>query len=70
MRVKVTYRPRDAMELLEREPQQRLLDDTLIQTSGGRDEWHFTDPAEGMIGVLFTQRMTDSPEPPKVSTDF
>jgi hypothetical protein len=68
MRVKVTYRPRDAMELLEREPQQRLLDDTLIQTSGGRE--HFTDLAEGMIGVLFTQRMTDSPEPPKVSTDF
>jgi len=23
-----------------------------------------------MIGILFTQRMTDSPEPPKVFTDF
>ena len=30
----------------------------------------YTDPAEGMIGILFTQRMMDSPEPPKVFTDF
>ncbi|WCK52494.1 serine hydrolase [Aneurinibacillus sp. Ricciae_BoGa-3] len=29
-----------------------------------------TDPAEGMIGILFTQRMMDSPEPPRVVTDF
>jgi CubicO group peptidase (beta-lactamase class C family) len=29
-----------------------------------------TDPAEGMIGIVFTQRMMDSPEPPKVFTDF
>jgi CubicO group peptidase (beta-lactamase class C family) len=30
----------------------------------------YTDPAEGLIGILFTQRMMDSPEPPKVFTDF
>ena len=30
----------------------------------------YTDPAEGMIGILFTQRMLDSPEPPKVFSDF
>src|SRR5258705_168164 len=28
------------------------------------------DPAEGMIGILFTQGMMDSPEPPKVFSDF
>ena len=28
------------------------------------------DPVEGMIGILFTQHMMDSPEPPKVFTDF
>jgi CubicO group peptidase (beta-lactamase class C family) len=30
----------------------------------------YTDPAEGMIGILLTQRMMDSPQPPKVFTDF
>ena len=30
----------------------------------------YTDPAEGMIGILFTQRLVDSPEPPNVYTDF
>jgi CubicO group peptidase (beta-lactamase class C family) len=30
----------------------------------------YTDPAEGLIGILFTQRMMDSPEPPTVFTDF
>jgi len=25
----------------------------------------YIDPTEGMIGILFTQRMIDSPEPPK-----
>jgi CubicO group peptidase (beta-lactamase class C family) len=29
-----------------------------------------TDPGDGMIGILFTQRLMDSPEPPKVFTDF
>ncbi|MGB8324572.1 MAG: hypothetical protein WCE52_16555 [Candidatus Acidiferrum sp.] len=45
--------------------------------SGGRFGWTggygttaYTDPAEGMIGILFTQRMMDSPEPPRVFTDF
>jgi CubicO group peptidase (beta-lactamase class C family) len=30
----------------------------------------YTDPAHAMIGILFTQCMMDSPEPPKVFTDF
>lgn len=38
--------------------------------TGGLGTTAYTDPAEGMIGILFTQRMMDSPEPPKVFTDF
>jgi CubicO group peptidase (beta-lactamase class C family) len=38
--------------------------------TGGLGTSAYTDPAEGMIGILFTQRMMDSPEPPKVFTDF
>jgi hypothetical protein len=30
----------------------------------------YTDPQEAMIGILFTQRMMDSPEPPKVFNDL
>jgi CubicO group peptidase (beta-lactamase class C family) len=37
---------------------------------GGLGTTAYTDPAEAMIGILFTQRMMDSPEPPKVFTDF
>jgi CubicO group peptidase (beta-lactamase class C family) len=37
---------------------------------GGFGTSAYTDPAEGMIGILFTQRMMDSPMPPKVFTDF
>jgi len=37
---------------------------------GGTGTSAYTDPAEGMIGILFTQRMMDSPEPPKVFNDF
>ena len=37
---------------------------------GGFGTSAYTDPAEGMIGILFTQRMMESPEPPKVFTDF
>jgi CubicO group peptidase (beta-lactamase class C family) len=37
---------------------------------GGFGTSAYTDPAERMIGILFTQRMMDSPEPPKVFTDF
>jgi CubicO group peptidase (beta-lactamase class C family) len=38
--------------------------------TGGFGITAYTDPAEEMIGILFTQRMMDSPEPPKVFTDF
>ncbi len=38
--------------------------------TGGFGTTAYTDPTEGMIGILFTQRMMDSPEPPKVFTDF
>jgi CubicO group peptidase (beta-lactamase class C family) len=37
---------------------------------GGFGTSAYTDPAEGMIGILFTQRMMESPEPPRVFTDF
>jgi CubicO group peptidase (beta-lactamase class C family) len=37
---------------------------------GGLGTTAYTDPAEGMIGILFTQRMMESPEPPKVFSDF
>jgi CubicO group peptidase (beta-lactamase class C family) len=37
---------------------------------GGLGTTAYADPAEGMIGILFTQRMMASPEPPKVFTDF
>jgi CubicO group peptidase (beta-lactamase class C family) len=37
---------------------------------GGFGTTAYTDPAEGMIGILFTQRMMESPEPPKVFNDF
>jgi len=38
--------------------------------SGGFGTTAYTDPAERMIGILFTQRMMDSPEPPRIFTDF
>lgn len=37
---------------------------------GGFGTSAYTDPREAMIGIIFTQRMMDSPEPPKVFTDF
>jgi CubicO group peptidase (beta-lactamase class C family) len=37
---------------------------------GGTGTTAYVDPAENMIGILFTQRMMDSPEPPKVHSDF
>ncbi len=37
---------------------------------GGCGTTAYTDPVEGVIGILFTQRMMDSPEPPKVFSDF
>ncbi len=38
--------------------------------TGGFGTTAYTDPANEMIGILFTQRMMDSPEPPKFFTDF
>ncbi len=38
--------------------------------TGGFGTTAYTDPAEGMIGILFTQRMMDSPEAPNVFQDF
>jgi CubicO group peptidase (beta-lactamase class C family) len=38
--------------------------------TGGYGTTAYTNPAEGMIGILFTQRMMDSPEPPKAFSDF
>jgi CubicO group peptidase (beta-lactamase class C family) len=38
--------------------------------TGGFGTTAYADPQEGMIGILFTQRMMESPEPPKVFTDF
>jgi CubicO group peptidase (beta-lactamase class C family) len=38
--------------------------------TGGLGTTAYTDPAENMIGLLFTQRSMDSPEPPTVFNDF
>jgi CubicO group peptidase (beta-lactamase class C family) len=38
--------------------------------TGGFGTTAYSDPLKGMIGVLFTQRMMDSPEPPKIFVDF
>ena len=38
--------------------------------TGGFGTCAYTDPVERVIGILFTQRMLDSPESPKVFTDF
>ncbi len=38
--------------------------------TGGFGTTAYTDPAQEMIGILFTQRMMDSPEPPPVFNDF
>lgn len=38
--------------------------------TGGLGLTAYIDPAERAIGILFTQRMMDSPEPPKIFTDF
>jgi CubicO group peptidase (beta-lactamase class C family) len=37
---------------------------------GGFGTTAYTDPSENMIGILFTQRAMESPEPPKVFQDF
>jgi len=38
--------------------------------NGGFGTTAYTDPAREVVGILFTQRMMDSPEPPRVFTDF
>jgi CubicO group peptidase (beta-lactamase class C family) len=38
--------------------------------TGGFGTTAYTDPEERMISILFTQRMMDSPEPPKIFADF
>jgi CubicO group peptidase (beta-lactamase class C family) len=38
--------------------------------TGGLGTTAYIDPAQGVIGILFTQRMMDSPEPPKFFSDF
>jgi CubicO group peptidase (beta-lactamase class C family) len=38
--------------------------------TGGFGTTAYVDPAEKVIGILFTQRMMDSPEPPRVYSDF
>ena len=37
---------------------------------GGLGTSAYVDPAEQLIGILFTQRMMESPEPPRVFSDF
>lgn len=37
---------------------------------GGLGTSAYTDPHEGLIGILLTQRMMDSPQPPRTYTDF
>ncbi|HEX9554847.1 MAG TPA: serine hydrolase, partial [Reyranella sp.] len=50
---------------------------TDLFTTPGRYGWDggygtsgHLDPAEDMVGILLTQRMMDSPQPPRVFTDF
>ena len=38
--------------------------------TGGFGTIAYTDPFEGLIGILFTQKMMASPEPPAVMSDF
>jgi CubicO group peptidase (beta-lactamase class C family) len=38
--------------------------------TGGFGTTAYVDPTEGLIGILLTQRMMDSPEAPRVFTDF
>jgi CubicO group peptidase (beta-lactamase class C family) len=38
--------------------------------TGGLGTSAYTDPAENMIGIVFTQRLMDSPEAPNVFNDF
>jgi CubicO group peptidase (beta-lactamase class C family) len=37
---------------------------------GGLGTSAYTDPTNGVIGILLTQRMLDSPQPPPAFVDF
>ena len=37
---------------------------------GGYGTSAHLDPAEDMVGILMTQRMMESPQPPRVFSDF
>ncbi len=37
---------------------------------GGYGTSWYSDPGEQLTGILLTQRMMDSPQPPRVFTDF
>ncbi|MFG3597584.1 serine hydrolase domain-containing protein [Bradyrhizobium sp. RDI18] len=37
---------------------------------GGYGTSWYSDPSEGLTGILLTQRMLESPQPPRVMTDF
>jgi CubicO group peptidase (beta-lactamase class C family) len=37
---------------------------------GGSGTTWRTDPTTGLTGILLTQRMMNSPEPPRLTTDF
>ena len=37
---------------------------------GGTGTSAYVDPVEGLIGILMSQRLMDSPQPPRVFTDF
>lgn len=37
---------------------------------GGYGTSCYSDPREQLTGILLTQRMVDSPQPPRVFTDF
>ena len=48
-----------------------------IHRSPGRFGWDcglglsaYTDPAQGVIGILLAQRLADSPRPPQIYCDF
>ena len=37
---------------------------------GGYGTSWYSDPGEGLTGILLTQRMMDSPQPPRAMVDF
>jgi CubicO group peptidase (beta-lactamase class C family) len=50
---------------------------TDLSTTPGRYGWDggygtswYSDPGEGLTGILLTQRLMDSPQPPRALVDF